>query len=113
MLQVCGRFQIPVDEMWNMTPSEFNEVIKGSKQRERVQRLGFASIVSVVMSLAGNPISAEALIGEKKDYGPSPFDDDDKASMMSDRRKMIEDLRAKREADAHRAWMPKGIDLSE
>lgn len=98
-----------------MTPSEFVEVLTGARETERVHRLGYASIVSVVLGFGGTSITPEALIGEEVEYGPNPFKPGDDAHLDAEgrqarRAQMLEALResAKR---AHDEWMPQGVTL--
>lgn len=83
------------------------DVLSGAREAERTQRLGFASIVAVVMSACGTPTDPRAVIGEQVEFGESPFGTSGPSA--EEQRSMHETMRRRVLEDAHREWMPKRL----
>jgi hypothetical protein len=74
MVRLCGRFGFDLGNIWaEVTPSEFEELVAGGLEAERVHRYGYAAIIATVRSALGTPTTPEEMLGEAEDFGDSPF----------------------------------------
>lgn len=111
MIGLSGRFGFSLDECWSLTPGEFEDYVSGAVDREREQRYGNATIVSVILAtMGGHKVSAEALLGEVDEDDPLLDDPFQKYLRFREDAKRNAERRREREA---REYLPDDIILDD
>lgn len=108
MIELCGRFNFDVEACWEMTPREFEELVRGGIAREREARLNVATLISTIHGALGQRTSPLMLLGEEDSRGT---DDVFPGETKKERRRRVQEgLRRKHEKMAEE-WRPAEIPL--